>query len=142
MKGVIFTIILILFGGIFVGTNAQTTRRGDTSVLFEIRNGQTKNIPGSKAKIKFLSVVEDSRCPEGTNCIWAGNAQVKLRVTDGGKTRVFDLNTGKGSDSYNFGRYQIKLVKVSPTPTVGNHIRQKDYTITLNAIPSRPTGKA
>ena len=141
MKGYLFAIIFILFGGIFVTANAQATGRGATSVLFELKAGQTKNIPGSEAKIKFLNVMEDSRCPEGTKCIWAGNAKVKLRATNKRKTRVFDLNTAKGATDYSFDGYNIRLVKVEPNVKVNEHIRQREYVVTLTAIPPGPTGK-
>jgi hypothetical protein len=141
MKGIILAIVLMLFGGGLVGINAQTTGRGQTSVLFELKPGQTKNIPGSRAKIKFLNVMEDSRCPEGANCIWAGNAKIKLRVTDDRKTRVFELNTFKGDDSYSFEGYHIRLVKVMPNPVVSEHIRPNEYVVTLTAIPPGPNGR-
>ena len=35
--------------------------------------------------VKFLEVVEDSRCPKYTNCIWAGQAIVLVEVTEKGK---------------------------------------------------------
>jgi len=141
MKGYLFAIILILFGGVFFTANAQATGRGATSVLFDIKQGDTEKIPASRLKIKFLSVVEDSRCPQGTQCIWAGNAKIKLRVTDHGRSRIFDLNTAKGARTYSFRGYQIKLVKVSPTPVVNEHIRRGEYIVTLTAIPPGPTGR-
>ena len=141
MKGYLFAIILILFGGVFMTANAQATGRGATSVLFDLKQGQTKNIPGSKAKIKFLNVMEDSRCPEGTKCIWAGNAKVKFRVSNGHRSRIFDLNTGKGRTDYSFEGYDIRLVKVSPTPVINEHIRRGEYVVTLTAIPPGPTGR-
>ena len=141
MKGYLFAIILILFGGVFVTANAQATGRGATSVLFDVKQGHTERIPGSRFKIKFLNVVEDSRCPKGTQCIWAGNAKVKFRVSDRRRSRVFDLNTAKGNQTYSFEGYQIRLVKVEPTPVVNEHIRRGEYVVTLTAIPPGPTGK-
>lgn len=141
MKGYLFAIILILFGGVFFTAHAQAAGRGATSVLFDVKQGDTEKVPSSRLKIKFLSVVEDSRCAEGVQCIWAGNAKVKLRVMDQGRSRVFDLNTTKGNKTYSFRGYQIKLVKVSPTPAVNEHIRRGEYVVTLTAIPPGPTGR-
>ena len=31
--------------------------------------------------IQFLEVLEDSRCPEGLICVWAGQARVKLKIS-------------------------------------------------------------
>jgi hypothetical protein len=141
MKGNLFAIVFLLFGGVFVTANAQATGRSATSVLFELKAGQTKNIPGSEAKVKFLNVMEDSRCPEGTKCIWAGNAKVKLRVTNKRGAKVFDLNTAKGATDYSFEGYNIRLVKVEPKVKVNEHIRQREYVVTLTAISPGPTGK-
>jgi hypothetical protein len=141
MKGYLFAIILILFGGVFLTANAQATGRGATSVLFDVKQGHTERVPASRLKIKFLNVVEDSRCPRGTQCIWAGNAKVKLRVSDKRRARVFDLNTAKGNQTYSFEGYQIRLVKVAPTPVVNEHIRRGEYVVTLTAIPPGPTGR-
>lgn len=33
--------------------------------------------------VTFVEVAEDSRCPEGTTCVWEGRAGVQLRVGDG-----------------------------------------------------------
>jgi hypothetical protein len=141
MKGFIFATVLIFFGGVLSGINAQAIGRGQTSILFELKPGQTRNIPGSKAKIKFVNVMEDSRCPEGTNCIWAGNARLKFRVSDGRKTKIFDLNTDKGSTDFSFDGYQIRLVKLSPKTKDGAHARSRGYVATLTAIPPGTTGK-
>lgn len=136
MKGLIFTSLLILFAAASVTVNAQATGRGATSVLFDLKPGQTKYIPGSKAKIKFVNVMEDSRCPEGTNCIWAGNARLKFRVSEGRQTKTFDLNTNMGDTDYKFAGYQIRLVKLSPKDKT-----RWRYVVTLTAIPPGPSGK-
>jgi len=36
-------------------------------------------------KVEFLEVLEDSRCPKGTTCVWEGQARVKLRITEKNK---------------------------------------------------------
>jgi hypothetical protein len=33
--------------------------------------------------VRFADVSEDSRCPEGVNCVWAGRATVQIEVGDG-----------------------------------------------------------
>lgn len=35
--------------------------------------------------IKFVEVLEDSRCPENTTCIWEGRARVLVEVSENGK---------------------------------------------------------
>ena len=50
---------------------------------YDLRLGQQAQV-GDYIPI-FQEVEEDSRCPKGTNCIWAGRAIVKLSVVTPGK---------------------------------------------------------
>jgi hypothetical protein len=34
--------------------------------------GQRTSVEGENLEVKFVEVVEDSRCPRGVTCIWAG----------------------------------------------------------------------
>ena len=49
-----------------------------------LRVGEQKTV-ASRLKIHFLEVTDDSRCPVGTTCVWAGNAKVKLALSVGRK---------------------------------------------------------
>ena len=43
--------------------------------------GQETEFSGkSVTKVKFAEVLEDSRCPEGVDCLWAGNARIALEL--------------------------------------------------------------
>ena len=37
------------------------------------------------ATVKFIKVLEDSRCPKEVTCIWAGQARLLVEVTEKGK---------------------------------------------------------
>ena len=47
---------------------------------FDLKLGQSAVAGDERLKINFVSVVEDSRCPEGATCIWAGNAKIALTL--------------------------------------------------------------
>lgn len=82
-----------------------------------LHTGQEKNVIGSKLNVKFISVVEDSRCPVGTNCVWAGNAKVKIHIgKTRGETKEFELNTNLDPKTVVYKGYQIKIVSLSPRP--------------------------
>jgi hypothetical protein len=38
---------------------------------------------GPDLPVRFAGVAEDSRCPEGVTCVWAGRAIVQVEVGDG-----------------------------------------------------------
>ena len=124
MKTIIFTLIAIL--GLSTFAAAQSPDR------LELKAGKEKTASRSKLKIKFISVLEDSRCPTGTQCVWAGNAKVKIRVTSKRMgTKEFELNTGMGAQGDQFDGYAINLESLTPSPTVNGKIDPKKYKAKL-----------
>ena len=102
----------------------------------EIRIGEEKKIGG--LLIAFEGVAEDSRCPEGVVCVWAGNARAHFTVTDRSGRRVeFDLNTGLQPRAQRFGGYTIKLEKLTPHPHVDREIKVDEYVATVFVSPAR-----
>jgi hypothetical protein len=64
---------------------------------------------------QFVTVSEDSRCPIGALCIWAGNAAVVIKIVD-----VMDtLNTNLNPKEIFYNSYKITLLKLSPYPQIG-----------------------
>lgn len=97
-----------------------------------LRHGQQKTVGNTRLIIKFVSVVEDSRCPTGANCIWAGNAKIKILVKDPkGRSQEFELNSNLGDKTVLFGGYEIGMTKLVPHPTAEATVK-KPYTVTLN----------
>jgi hypothetical protein len=75
------------------------------------------------------SVFNDSRCPTGVVCIWAGNATVRFKYEKyKNKPVIFDLNTNSQfrSDTIVDG-YKFTLIGLSPYPEIEHQIIQKDY---------------
>jgi hypothetical protein len=99
---------------------------------FEIRFGQQVSIKKEGLKITFGSVAEDSRCPTGVECIWAGNGKIVLRISKGRRhPGVMRLNTGVEPKEDDYLNYDIKLVSLSPYPKKDVVIRKRDYVATL-----------
>ncbi len=71
--------------------------------------------------ISFLKVKDESRCPETWECMWVGEAVVRLKVCKGELTEYVDL-IFKGGECANCGNeipvfdYRIKLLSLSPYP--------------------------
>jgi hypothetical protein len=125
MRMILSTFIVTLLVGIFLTADAKT---GEV----KLRVTQEKTAPGTAIKIKFLSVVEDSRCPEGVNCIWAGVAKIKIQLRKTGKpAKEFELNTNQMDKSITFEGHQIKLVTLTPYPKSGSAINAAAYSATL-----------
>jgi hypothetical protein len=81
----------------------------------------------SKLKIKFLEVVEDSRCPEGVNCVWAGNAKIKVLIDNGTTKQEFAMNTNLGPKGDSFSGWAIYLEELTPYPKEGSSMNAKLY---------------
>ena len=55
--------------------------------------GETAYVDGPK--VTPLELIEDSRCPKGVNCVWAGQVRIKVRVTGGSWSKELELVSGK-----------------------------------------------
>ena len=101
---------------------------------FKLRVGQRAAVKGERLKVRFASVANDSRCPEGVTCVWAGNAEVLVEAEAGGGPTVLGLNTHGGADYPKEGRhrqYSIGLVALDPRPGRNGGVKAADYVATL-----------
>lgn len=116
-------LILTLVCGAFslAAAAAQTGERQ------HIRIGKQKRFSSAALAVRFVSVVEDSRCPEGANCIWAGNARIKIEVGKGREKETFELNTGVGAKEAVFKGYKIELLSLTPAPKENASIDRDSY---------------
>jgi hypothetical protein len=122
MKIAIFAMALTLLLGMFESAEGQTRQE------FTLRPNQQKSLFAGKLKVKFVEVTEDSRCPTGVDCIWAGNAVVKVIITGyraGAKT--VELNTNAGVKGDQLEGYAINLEGVTPYPKAGKPIGKASY---------------
>ncbi len=90
--------------------------------------------PAIRLNLKFLSVVEDSRCPKGVDCIWEGNARVRLQISlsrTNYNSEVFELNTSLEPHSILIENYEIKILDLIPSPKVDLKIEPENYTATF-----------
>ena len=83
-----------------------------------------------------LKKVIDSRCPTGTDCIWAGEVKVVVDILKDGKfmeektvnlsSRSKDLLTLLHTDGFDVIGHSVK-----PYPSVKEKIAQKDYKLNI-----------
>lgn len=91
---------------------------------FELDSNAHVVAPGV-LRISLRGVPEDSRCPTGVQCVWAGRARVRLRVDSANYQRSIDLRTDSAS-AVVFG-HTITLDSLVPYPKSGQTIAPKDY---------------
>ncbi|MGH9820311.1 MAG: hypothetical protein ACRD43_09100 [Pyrinomonadaceae bacterium] len=105
------SITLILTAFVF-GISAQSRGR------VELKAGESTTAMKGKLHVKFIGVGEDSRCPAGTTCVWAGNAKVGIQVwKKGGKPADLTLNTTLDPRTVTYLGFKITLITLSPRTT-------------------------
>lgn len=84
--------------------------------------------------IKFtITEINDSRCPSDVECIWAGKADVKIKM-ESPLAENFVLSTLNNllyTSIDTVGNYVFQLIDVSPYPISTREIKLEDYKVTL-----------
>ena len=98
----------------------------------ELGAGRSAVISDEKLTVTFERVTEDSRCPTGVQCVWAGDAVVRLAVTGPkGEPGTVDLHTQQTGREATFQGFKIRLVTLVPATTAGARIPADRYIATL-----------
>jgi hypothetical protein len=117
------------FGCFYNPTGPAQTELGKE---FELRYGQKAVIGTENLYITFENVVEDSRCPIGYQCVWAGNGAVLLKIGMLNSNALTDtVNTTLEPQNLYYHMYNITLKGLKPYPVADSVIKKKDYIVTL-----------
>jgi hypothetical protein len=126
-------LIVSLLFALALGTMPASAQRTEEKVRIQIN--KEKRLAKSKLKIRFVELVEDSRCPTDTNCVWAGNAKIKVRVSKEGRSEEITLDTnGPKQNATTQDGYSIQLVGLEPVPRSNIRIDRNGYVATLEVI--------
>ena len=102
---------------------------------FQVASGHTATLSPDNVKVVFNGVSEDSRCPAGVQCAWAGQAVVQISVYRPNADPV-GYNLVLGSSALNAdmavsGQYVIHVQALEPLPSDGSAVKSADYVATL-----------
>jgi hypothetical protein len=100
---------------------------------FLLALGESVDVARTTIRVGFSSVEQDSRCPSGVTCVWAGNARiaVELRSTTAPSRRL-ELNTN--SRFHRAAEYEgliVTLLELEPYPESGVPRQPAAYRATL-----------
>jgi hypothetical protein len=131
-------------------TNAPTPTRGTPAAVslgqpFQLRINQSATLAESGLTITFLSIAEESRCPDsnGTKfieCFWAGQVSALLEVKQANHPPetvkltlpgATSLTTVPASATKKLDNAQLQLLKVAPHPVVDQYFDPSEYVLTL-----------
>lgn len=118
-------------------SNTSGAQKRAEEVVVTVPYNQTTVVPGTAISIRLESLLEDSRCPKGVECVWEGNAKIRLllQTSPHEKITVADLNTHKMyATSVGYDGYEISLSNLAPYPIYGIEIQPEDYKATLRIV--------
>lgn len=90
---------------------------------FTLNFEQSAMIDSENLEIKFADV-NDSRCAEGAQCVWAGEGLVTLLINE----TSIDVSTLQPLDTLG---YTFSIIDLSPYPSLDKEIKKKDYELDL-----------
>lgn len=126
------TMLLVLLAGCLNTYRTGPVPGTDENQQVEIPMGQTRTFDEERLAVGFGRVLEDSRCPTGTQCATAGNAEVGLVLQERGEaTRVVQLNTARNPRRVSHEGYIVEVVDLRPAPGAAGAPDQDSYVVRL-----------
>lgn len=124
-------LVSVIAGPFGVRSAAHISQESGTRAV--LAPGQSHQITAGDLTFTFETVLEDSRCPTGVSCIWAGDAQVRMRATSkGGSPTTYTLHTNDAFDrEVLHADIRVRLVALTPEPTRDGPPKPDQYRATM-----------
>jgi len=102
------------------------------TMITEVPFQEERRVDDGRLAIRFNSLEEDSRCPIGVDCVWAGVGVITVRVEEtGAEPELLKLATTGQAMTVNHGTYGIKLHALWPYPRFDRIDSAREYVATL-----------
>jgi hypothetical protein len=108
-----------------------TTLVPGNPVEFELAVGETATLQDQDVSVQFKSVAADSRCPSDVSCVWAGDAELVLRLTGVSGVDDTTLHTTLDPRTLSRGSTTLEVLGLSPTPVSTTSTDPKSYRLRL-----------
>jgi hypothetical protein len=105
--------------------SSQTVTQREVGKAFEMKIGESFAI--NDLKLTFRNVEGDSRCPIDAVCVWAGDAEIALKIDQGSQSAVAALHTLTEPKKVEWNGYTISLVTLTPVRQASKPVDPKDY---------------
>ncbi|MCS6936439.1 MAG: hypothetical protein NZ610_04320 [Candidatus Bipolaricaulota bacterium] len=92
-----------------------------------------------RLSVRFVRVIEDSRCPIDVVCVWEGNAQVELELqTQSASPAQMTLNSMLAPTELEYAGYRVRYLDLEPRPCTRCRLNPKEYRLKLIVSRSAP----
>jgi hypothetical protein len=129
--------LLLLFSAFTCGQAEETETpavEADYGERFVLALGDHSDV-GGRFRVTFARVSEDSRCPEGVECVQAGNAAATFAVESEEGSASLTLNTGREPRRAAAMGHVLGLIDLRPRPSTGAPVDSAAYEATLMVEP-------
>ena len=94
--------------------------------------GVPQRVAGTELTLT-VEAIDDSRCPVGANCVWAGDVTVRIDMrAPNAEPSVVSLRLSEKTTAAAVYRgTKIRLVSVTPTPAATGTVKPEDYRVTV-----------
>lgn len=82
--------------------------------------GQQASTRDGRLALRYVKLVNESRCPANAICVWQGDAAVQLEARAGGGTANVTIHTALDPKVLELSGYRVSLLEVQPYPGTGS----------------------
>ncbi|MFN6962701.1 MAG: hypothetical protein ACK4S4_02925 [Pyrinomonadaceae bacterium] len=133
MKKYLFVLLVAAVAALGAAVDANAATGRGQRVTVQIKR-ESKAAGG--LRIRFLELIEDSRCPVDTQCVWAGNAKIRIQVRGrrGAGVKIFEINSATVPTSVVYDGYEIRFVDLTPHPRSNIRIDPNGYRAVFEVV--------
>ncbi len=139
MKRIVLYVLAFVSLALFLsGCPASDVVNAKLGHEFTLPVGQRAVIEGEDLELRFKVVLSDNRCPQGAQCIIAGEVRIILEIKQDGNSDSVELSQPGLFEDYSlksYGQYKF-IFKIEPHPQVGHQIDDDDYELKLTITTS------
>src|SRR5205807_2471472 len=114
--------LVIILPHAFADTKESSPSINETQIQLKVN----QTMESDNIKVKFLNVIEDSRCPAGVTCIWEGQVKITVNIIKNDQSLSNFVLTSRAEQQdmaiQTFDGHSIQVVRVDPYPTSGKKI--------------------
>ena len=130
ISGIIALILVALCYILFSNSLTSTTNNQNANEI-SLNFNQVVALENTSLNVKFVDVVQDSRCPTSVTCVQAGDVSLSFNIFED-KFNLGNVNLTIGAENAKIiSKYRIELLSVSPYPRTPGKINNSEYKANL-----------